>query len=256
VRAMVGGRETRVSGVFNRATTAKRQSGSAFKPFVYATELELGWSSNDTVMDEPLTINIPGSGPWSPKNYDKKYHGEVTLTEALRSSLNIPAVKMARAAGHENVRRVAEGFGIKSDLAQGPALALGASDTTLTAMTGAYAGILNGGSSVTPYGLVELRMQGDDDPLMTATGGIRERVISENAARELTWMMYNVATRGSGRRANLDDREVAGKTGTSWDAKDAWFIGFSAEYVAGVWMGYDNNTPLSGVTGSGLPAEI
>ncbi|WP_323784190.1 PBP1A family penicillin-binding protein [Thalassovita sp.] len=256
VRAMVGGRETRVSGVFNRATTAKRQSGSAFKPFVYATALELGWSSNDTVMDEPLTINIPGSGPWSPKNYDKKYHGEVTLTEALRSSLNIPAVKMARAAGLDNVRRVAEGFGIKSDLAQGPALALGASETTLIEMTGAYAGILNGGSSVTPYGLVELRMQGDDDPLMTATGGIRERVISENAARELTWMMYNVATRGSGRRANLDDREVAGKTGTSSDAKDAWFIGFSADYVAGVWMGYDNNTPLSGVTGSGLPAEI
>ncbi|CUH63190.1 Penicillin-binding protein 2D [Thalassovita gelatinovora] len=256
VRAMVGGRETRVSGVFNRATTAKRQSGSAFKPFVYATALELGWSSNDTVMDEPLTINIPGSGPWSPKNYDKKYHGEVTLTEALRSSLNIPAVKMARSAGLDNVRRVAEGFGIRSDLAQGPALALGASETTLIEMTGAYAGILNGGSSVTPYGLVELRMQGDDDPLMTATGGIRERVISENAARELTWMMYNVATRGSGRRANLPDREVAGKTGTSSDAKDAWFIGFTADYVAGVWMGYDNNTPLSGVTGSGLPAEI
>ncbi len=256
VRGMVGGRETKVAGVFNRATTAKRQSGSAFKPFVYATALELGWSSNDTVMDEPLTIDIPGSGPWTPQNYDRKFHGEVTLTEALRSSLNIPAVKVARAAGLDNVRRVAEGFGIKSDLAQGPALALGASETTLLEMTGAYAGILNGGSSVVPYGLVELRMQDDADPLMTATGGIRERVIGEDAARELTWMMYNVATRGSGRRANLDDREVAGKTGTSSSAKDAWFIGFSADYVAGVWMGYDDNTPLTGVTGSGLPAEI
>ncbi|MDX1781696.1 MAG: PBP1A family penicillin-binding protein [Thalassovita sp.] len=256
VRAMVGGRETRVSGVFNRATTAKRQSGSAFKPFVYATALELGWSSNDTVVDEPLTINIPGSGPWSPKNYDKKFHGEVTLTEALRTSLNIPAVKVAQAVGLDNVRRVAEGFGIQSDLAQGPALALGASETTLIEMTGAYAGILNGGSAVTPYGLVELRMQGDDVPLMSATGGIRERVITEDAAGELIWMMYNVATRGSGHRANLPDREVAGKTGTSSSAKDAWFIGFTADYVAGVWMGYDDNTPLTGVTGSGLPAVI
>lgn len=256
VRAMVGGRETKVTGAFNRATQALRQTGSAFKPFVYATALELGWSSNDLIEDEPLTINIPGSGPWSPQNYDKKFHGQVTLTEALRTSLNIPAVKVARAAGLENVRQVAADFGIASDLAAGPSLALGASDTTLIEVTGAYAGILNGGSSVHPYGLNELRMQGDKEPLMSATGGIGERVISEDAARELIWMMHVVATEGTGRRANLADREVAGKTGTSQRAKDAWFIGFTADYVAGVWMGYDDNTPLTGVTGAGLPAEL
>lgn len=256
VRAMVGGRKTKVTGAFNRAVQAKRQTGSAFKPFVYATALELGWSANDIVVDEPITINIPGSSPWSPQNYSREFNGPVTLTEALRVSLNIPAVKIAQAAGLDNVRKVASDFGIASDLAAGPSLALGASDTSLLEVTGAYAGILNGGSSVRPYGLIELKMQGDQEPLMTSTGGIGERVISEDAARELTWMMHVVATQGTGRRANLADWEVAGKTGTSQKAKDAWFIGFTADYVAGVWMGYDDNTPLTGVTGSGLPAEI
>jgi 1A family penicillin-binding protein len=256
VRAMVGGRKTKVAGAFNRATQALRQTGSSFKPFVYATALEMGWSSNDVVLDEEITINIPGSAPWRPQNYDREFHGRVTLKEALRTSLNIPAVKIAQEVGLENVRRIAADFGLESDLAQGPALALGASESTLIEMTGAYAGILNGGSSVKPYGLIELRMQGDPDPLMTATGGIGERVIREDAARELTWMMHVAATQGTGRRALLPDRQIAGKTGTTQAARDAWFIGFSADYVAGVWMGYDDNTPLSGVTGSGLPAEI
>ncbi len=256
VRAMVGGRKTKVAGAFNRATQALRQTGSSFKPFVYATALEMGWSSNDVIDDDEITITIPGSGAWTPQNYDRKFHGRVTLTEALRTSLNIPAVKLAQDVGLENVRRVASDFGLQSDLAQGPALALGASESTLIEMTGAYAGILNGGSSVKPYGLVELRMQGDTDPVMTATGGIGERVIREETAQELIWMMYTAATKGTGRRAVLDDRQIAGKTGTTQAARDAWFIGFSADYVAGVWMGYDDNTPLKGVTGSGLPAEI
>ena len=256
VRAMVGGRKTKVSGAFNRATQALRQTGSAFKPFVYATALELGYHWDDTVEDAPYTINIPGSGPWSPENYDHRFHGTVTLAQALQNSLNIPAVKVAESVGLDLVRKVAGDFGIESDLAQGPALALGASESTLVEMTGAYAGILNGGSSVTPYGLIELRLQGQSDPLMDAAGGIGERVIRESAARELIWMMHNVVASGTGTRANLSDREVAGKTGTTSAARDAWFIGFSADYVAGVWMGYDDNTPLTGVTGGGLPAEI
>ncbi|MHC9235720.1 transglycosylase domain-containing protein [Pseudooceanicola sp. 502str34] len=256
VRAMVGGRDTKVKGVFNRATQALRQTGSSFKPFVYATALEMGFNYNDTVQDEPLTINIPGSGPWSPDNYDHKFRGTVTLEEALKKSLNIPAVRVAEAVGLDKVRRVASDFGIQSDLAAGPALALGASESTLIEMTGAYAGILNGGSAVTPYGLKELRRQSDDTPLMVTEGGIGERVIREPAARELIYMMNQVVKSGTGGRAALDDREVAGKTGTTSSTRDAWFIGFSADYVAGVWMGYDDNTPLSGVTGSGLPAEI
>ncbi len=256
VRAMVGGRKTKVTGAFNRATMAKRQTGSAFKPFVYATALELGYTHNATVVDEPYCQDIPGSGRWCPENYTGKHYGRVTLAEALRNSLNIPAVKVSESVGRELVRKVASEFGIESDLADGPALALGASESTLLEMTGAYAGILNGGSSVTPYGLVDLRLQGDDEPVMGATGGIGERVIREPAARELIYMMHKVVAGGTGKRARLPDREAAGKTGTTQAARDAWFLGFTADYVAGVWMGYDDNTPLEGVTGGGLPAEI
>ena len=256
VRAMVGGRKTKVAGAFNRATQALRQTGSAFKPFVYATALELGYSPLDTVVDEPFCMTIPGSGQWCPKNYTSKYNGRVTLVDALKDSLNIPAVKVSEKVGRDLVRTVAGGFGIESDLALGPALALGASESTLIEMTGAYAGILNGGSSVTPYGLVELQLLGDDTPLMGAAGGIGERVIREEAAQQLIWMMEKVISEGTGRRAALPNREAAGKTGTTQAARDAWFIGFTADYVAGVWMGYDDNTPLTGVTGSGLPAEI
>ena len=256
VRAMVGGRETRVAGVFNRAIQAERQTGSAFKPFVYAAALDLGYSPLDTVDDAPLTINIPGSGPWSPRNYTGKYEGRVSLTRALEQSLNIPAVKVSESVGRELVRQVASQFGIESDLAAGPALALGASESNLLEMTGAYAGILNGGSSVTPYGLVELRLKGDDEPLMGTGGGIGERVIQEDAAAQLVWMMQQVVDQGTGGRAKLPDRPAAGKTGTTQAARDAWFIGFTADYVAGVWMGYDDNTPLTGVTGGGLPAEM
>ncbi len=257
VRAMVGGRRFKgVAGQFNRAIQAKRQTGSAFKPFVYATALDLGYGMNDRVVDEPITINIPGSGPWSPKNYDNSFRGTVTLTEALTHSLNIPAVKVSELVGRDKVRWVAEQFGIDSDLAAGPALALGASESTLIEMTGAYAGILNGGSSVAPYGLTELRLIGDSTPLMSQEGGMGERVITQNAARQLVYMMSRVVEEGTGQRARLQGRPAAGKTGTTQAARDAWFLGFTADYVAGVWMGYDDNTPLSGVTGGGLPAEI
>jgi 1A family penicillin-binding protein len=256
VRAMVGGRKTKVAGAFNRATQALRQTGSAFKPFVYAAALDLGYSPNDLVMDAPYCLDIPGSGEWCPRNYTNNHYGQVSLTRALRDSLNIPAVKISESVGRDLVSRVATDFGIDSDLAAGPALALGASESTLTEMTGAYAGILNGGSAVTPYGLVELRLLGDDEPLMGTGGGIGERVIQEEAAAQLVYMMEKVISEGTGSRAQFGGRELAGKTGTTSAAKDAWFIGFSADYVAGVWMGYDDNTPLQGVTGGGLPADI
>ena len=256
VRAMVGGRVTKVTGAFNRATQAMRQTGSAFKPFVYATALDLGYSPLDTINDEPYCLNIAGSGEWCPNNYTKKFEGPVTMARALEASLNIPAVKISESVGRDLVRRVASDFGIKSDLAAGPALALGASESTLLEMTGAYAGILNGGSAVTPFGLVELSLLGDNEPLMGTGGGIEERVIQESSARQLTWMMEKVVSQGTGKRAQFEGREIAGKTGTTQGAKDAWFIGFTGDYVAGVWMGYDNNTKLNGVTGGGLPADI
>ena len=229
VRAMVGGRDTGIAGVFNRATQAKRQTGSVFKPFVYAAALDLGHTSGSTVDDEPLTIDIPGSGPWTPKNYGDKYMGRVTLADALAHSLNTAAVRVSEYAGRENVRQVASDFGITTDLAQGPALALGASEASLLETTGAYAGILNGGQAVSPYGVLELGLQGDSEPLMGQEGGIGERVISQDAARELTYMMSGVIEGGAGRRARLNGRQAAGKTGTTQAARDAWFVGFTAD---------------------------
>ena len=256
VRAMIGGRDTTAAGSFNRATQAKRQTGSAFKPFVYAAALDQGFSPNDTILDAPITIHIKGSKPWTPKNYTRNHLGQITLTTALAKSINTSTIRLQEAVGRENVRRVARDFGFAHDLTAGPSMGLGVSETTLLEMTGAYAGIRNGGTAVRPYGLVELRIKGDDKPLIGQAGGMGQRVISTKAASELIWMMKQVVESGTGTRARLPGREVAGKTGTTSSYRDAWFIGFTEQYVTGVWMGYDDNTPLSGVTGGGLPAEI
>ena len=167
VRAMVGGRKFKgVAGQFNRAIQAKRQTGSAFKPFVYGAALDLGYSPNALVTDEPICLDIPGSGEWCPTNHTKDFRGQMTLTDALAGSRNIPAVKVFERVGREAVVNIAADFGIESDLAVGPAIALGTSEATLLEMTGAYAGILNGGSSVEPYGLVQLTLKGETEPLL------------------------------------------------------------------------------------------
>ncbi|HWL55287.1 MAG TPA: transglycosylase domain-containing protein [Paracoccus sp. (in: a-proteobacteria)] len=256
VRAMIGGLDNTVSGTFNRATQAMRQTGSSFKPFVYAAALDQGYGPNDLILDAPLTINVRGSGPWSPQNYTRRYHGEVTLTNALAQSLNTATIRLQEIAGRDAVRRVAQDFGFANDLASGPSLGLGVSESTLLNMTGAYAGIRNGGTAVRPYGLVELRIKGDDQPLVGQSGGMGQRVISQKAAGELIGMMEQVIQHGTGGRAKLGNRPVAGKTGTTSSYRDAWFIGFTGQYVTGVWLGNDDNKPLKGVTGGGLPAEI
>lgn len=256
VRAMIGGRDTTVNGAFNRATQAKRQTGSSFKPFVYAAALDMGYKPNDIIRDGPITFRIRGQKPWTPKNYTRKYYGDVTLADALRRSLNAATIRLQEAVGRDAVINVAEGFGFAHDLHKGPSLGLGVSESTLLEMTGAYAGIRNGGTSVRPYGLIELRIKGDDKPLIGQQGGMGERVISSRAAGELMGMMKQVIEGGTGTRARLPGRDAAGKTGTTQSSRDAWFIGFTEQYVAGVWMGYDDNTPLKGVTGGGLPAEI
>lgn len=256
VRAMVGGRDLPQAGDFNRATQALRQTGSAFKPFIYAVAMDLGYSPMDLVDDSPWSIYVPGSGEYAPKNYDGKFKGLITLTKALAESRNIPAVKIQELVGRDLVKKVAADFGVAQKMADGPALALGASESTLIEMTGAYAGILNGGSSVTPYGLISLKLQHEDEELIGQGGGIGERVISEKAAHALIYMMIQVIDTGTGGRAKLNGYEAAGKTGTTNSARDAWFVGFTADYVVGVWLGYDDNKPLTGVTGGGLPAEI
>ena len=257
VRAMVGGRKTKVAGAFNRATQALRQTGSAFKPFVFAAALELGYSPSDLIEDAPHCLNIRGSGEWCPKNYTNSFKGMVPLTTALAQSLNIPAVKVSEGVGRAAVKQVATQFGIKNDLAAGPALALGASESTVIEMTGAYAGILNGGSSVTPYGLIDLRLLGDDQPLMGTGGGIGERVIQEGAARQLVYMMEKVISEGTGARGQFGGRQLAGKTGTTNDAKDVWFVGVSSNIVAGCYIGFDQPRTLGpAASGGGMCGPV
>ena len=257
VRAMVGGRNINATGAFNRATQALRQTGSAFKPFIYAAALDLGMSPYDMIDDAPTCWTRRGSPQWCPDNYDREFKGPITMVQALAESRNIPAILVSESVGRELVRNVAAGFGIDGDMAAGPALALGVSESTLLDMTGAFAGILNGGSEVAPYGLTDLRFIGDNTTLMDAQGaGIGERIIRQEAAQQLTWMMSKVVEEGTGTRARIAGWEIAGKTGTTQGSRDAWFIGFTGDYVTGVWMGYDDNSRLSGVTGGGLPATI
>ena len=250
VRAMIGGRQPGI-GQFNRATQARRQTGSAFKPIVYAAALEAGMSPNDIVVDQPLQI-----GEWSPANYDERFRGPVTLTEALVNSINTVAVRVSERAGQDRVRDLAQRMGLTTPLAPGPAIALGTSEATLLDMTGVYATVANRGRVVEPRGIREIRVRYDDEPIVRERGEPGAQVISTRTAGLLAYMMREAIERGTGRRARLPDREAAGKTGTTQAARDAWFIGYTADYVAGVWMGIDDNTPLSGVAGGGLPAEI
>lgn len=250
VRAIVGGRE-KGPAQFNRATQALRQTGSAFKPIVYAAGLEAGMTPLQVIEDKPITIK-----GWSPSNYTNRFTGPVTLETALAKSINTVAVRVSERAGRDEVRNLAVRMGLTSDMAPGPAVALGTSEAKLIEMTGVYATIANRGKLARPHGIRGIRLRGDPVPIDRGVEVPGPEVISEETAGLLTHMMQVVVREGTGGRAKLDGWEVAGKTGTTQRARDAWFIGFTSDFVAGVWMGYDDNRPLSGVTGGGLPAEI
>ncbi|MEL6575165.1 MAG: PBP1A family penicillin-binding protein [Pseudomonadota bacterium] len=250
VRAIVGGREAGV-GQFNRATQALRQPGSAFKPVVYAAGLDAGMRPSDVFEDAPVTVE-----GWSPENYTRRFKGPVSLTEALAESINTVAVRVSERAGRGNVRALAQDMGFSDGLAPGPAIALGTTETTLVELTGVYATIAQDGLKASPYGIRSIRLRGEETPLLENRGGPGGKALEPWVARTLGQMMMSVVEAGTGGRARLPGREVAGKTGTSQNARDAWFVGYTADYVAGVWMGNDDNTPLTGVTGGGLPAEI
>ena len=248
IKAMVGGVNYEKSQ-FNRAIQALRQPGSSFKPFVYLTALENGFYPDDVVNDSP--INIRG---WKPENYDKKYHGEVTLTEALKDSLNLATINLANAVGRDKIIKTARRMGISTPMENTPALALGAFEVKVLDMAVAYASIANGGYEVWPYAIQEiytkdgyqLYMREQDEP---------NQILDEDAVEDLTQMLEDVLDSGTGKRAKLPFF-AAGKTGTTQDYRDAWFVGFTDDYVAAVWVGNDDNSPMKGITGGTLPAQI
>ena len=257
VRARLGGRDfENENHKFNRAVQALRQPGSAFKPFIYAAALDQGYSPNSIFFDEPTEIEIIGSQTYKPKNYTGEYLGQVTLNQALGDSINTVAVQLANEIGIEKIRALAKDFGIRSKIGTGLAVALGSSEVNLLELTSAYAGFLSGGKKVNPIGWFDLKIRGEKDILMSADRSNGIQVIDQNASAALLYMLRNVVENGTGSRAKIPGWDLAGKTGTSQLMKDAWFIGFNTEYVCGIWMGYDNNTPLQGVTGGGLPAEL
>jgi penicillin-binding protein 1A len=249
VRALVGGKDYGQSQ-FNRATQAKRQPGSAFKPFVYLAAMRDSRIGPDTkVVDEPISVD-----GWSPGNYAGRYYGAVTVREAFARSLNSVAVKMLQRAGAGDVADTAEQLGIASDLNAHPSLALGTSEVSLLELTGAYAAFANGGRGVFPYG-IERIVDSEGRVLYQRSGQGPGRVVEKGNLHRLTDLMRANVEWGTGKAAKLD-RPAAGKTGTSQGFRDAWFVGFTAELVTGVWTGNDDGRPMDEVTGGSIPATI
>ncbi len=249
VRAMVGGRNYSESQ-YNRAVTARRQPGSAFKPFVYLTAIEAGLTPETIRQDAPL--NVKG---WSPENYSKEYFGPVTLTQALAMSLNTVAVRVGLEVGPKNVVRTAHRLGISSKLEPNASIALGTSEVSMLELVGAYAPFANGGLSVSPHVVTRIRTL-DGKVLYQRQGDEPNQVIEPRNVAAMNQMMEQTLISGTARKAEIPGWQAAGKTGTSQDFRDAWFIGYTANLVTGVWLGNDDNSPTKHATGGGLPVEV
>ena len=249
VLALYGGRDYTVNQ-FNRATQARRQPGSAFKPFVYAAALEDGISPYDVRIDQPVTID-----DWSPKNFTLAYMGPVTVAEALRDSLNTIAALLAQETGVESVVALSRKFGISADLQPFPSIALGSQEVTLWDLTRAYGPFMTGGRRVDPY-LIEAIETTRGDVVYERAEYEPAQVYDRELAETMTAMLSDAVRSGTGRAAAIDGWPIAGKTGTSQSFRDAWFVGYSAELLGGVWTGNDDDTPMANVTGGGLPARL
>jgi len=246
VRAMVGGRDYGHSQ-FNRATQAQRQPGSAFKPFVYLAGLEAGLRPTDRLVDAPIRI-----GNWAPHNYQNRYRGEMSLAEGLAQSVNTIAVQVAQRGGIPRVLALANRLGITSELARDASIALGTGEVNLLELVSAYAPFANGGTGILGYGISEIRDTAGKT-LYRRTGSGPGPVVAPNLVGMINDMLTGVIAHGTGKAAALP-RPAAGKTGTTQEYRDAWFIGYTADLVAGVWLGNDDDTPMNKVTGGTLPA--
>ena len=238
VRAMVGGRDYRDSP-YNRAVLARRQPGSAFKVFVWLTALQTGLTPEDTVLDAPISI-----GKWHPMDFERRYLGDITLEEALAQSINTASVRLLlRSGGPKAVAATAARMGIGDKLPDNASLALGTGEVGLLELTASYAAFFNGGNRVVPFGLEQMAVPPSP-------------VIEPEEAVEMANMLAAVVERGTGRAAGIPGQFVAGKTGTTQDSRDAWFIGFVHHEMIGVWLGNDDNQPMRNVMGGSLPARL
>jgi penicillin-binding protein 1A len=249
VRAMVGGRNYAESQ-YNRAVTAKRQPGSAFKPFVYLTAIEAGLTPETIRQDAPLDVK-----GWKPENYSHEYFGAVTLTQALAMSLNTVAVRLGLEVGPKNVVRTAHRLGISSKLDANASIALGTSEVSLVELVGAYVPFSNGGLGVSPHVVNKIRTV-EGKVLYARLADQLGQVIEPRNVAMMNTMMQETLVSGTAHKAELAGWMAAGKTGTSQDFRDAWFIGYTSNLVTGVWLGNDDNSPTKKATGGGLPVEV
>jgi penicillin-binding protein 1A len=255
VRAMIGGRDYDVSQ-FNRATQARRQPGSSFKFFIYLTAMEHGLSPYSVRLDEPVVVHIPGQPDWTPGNYEHEYHGPVPLIEALADSYNMVAIRLTQELGGQNVIDTARRLGVRSELHNYPSLGLGAQVVTLMEMTQAYGTMAAGGYNIEPHGIIRIRRAGSDEVMWSWRPERHVQLIEDRPRRLMDFMMNRVVEAGTGTHARIPGRQIAGKTGTGNDYRDAWFIGFTPGMVAGVWAGNDNFTPTNKMVGGSVPADI
>jgi len=249
VRALVGGRDYGESQ-FNRAIDAKRQPGSAFKPFVYLTALEHGLTPDSVREDAPISVK-----GWRPENFERQYLGPVTLRQALADSLNTVSVRLTLEFGPQSVVRTAYRLGIASMLEPNASIALGTSEVTPLELVSAYATFANGGLAVSPHVIERIRST-DGKALYDRTQQQLGRIVDIRYVGMMNAMMHETLVSGTARGASLPGWQAAGKTGTSQDFRDAWFIGYTSRLVTGVWLGNDDNSPTKKAVGGGLPVEI
>ena len=258
VRAMVGGRDYGASQ-FNRATDAMRQPGSSFKPYVYTTALLNGFKPTSIVVDGPVCI-----GNWCPQNYGRSYSGSITLTQALTHSINVIPVKLSIAlggkagpkAGRAKIVETARKFGIVTPLPDTPSLPIGADEVNVLEHTVAYATFPNRGKVVAPHAILEVRTGAGDLVWRYDRDGPQPRqIIPPSVASDMAMMMSHVVSEGTARRAQLDGIPAAGKTGTTNAYRDAWFVGYTGNFVGGVWYGNDDYSSTNRMTGGSLPAK-
>lgn len=248
IKALIGGVDYNRSQ-FNRATQAKRQAGSAFKPFVYLTALQLGFTPDSKIKDAPITI-----GKWKPENYTKRYYGDVSLTYALANSLNVATVTLSKELYLKDIANNAHKMGITTDINLTPSMVLGTNSVKVIDMATAYTTIANGGYAVHPYTINEIATR-DGRQLYVRKADKKKQIIDISVVKQMTYMLEKVINQGTGHNAKLPIF-AAGKTGTTQNYRDAWFIGWTNKYIAAIWVGNDNDKPMKNVSGGNLPAEI